>query len=150
MSKHQIIRTESGEELVVLPRAEHDALLAAAGDEEAELRALKRIADDASGRIAAGDDFLLPDWLSDAIMRGETPIKAARQRLGLTQAAVATRLQITQGYLSEVESRRKMPSSDLAAKLAAALDVEPKHLLLEDQQTGDESEPGAAPSRTTS
>jgi len=56
----QIIKTESGEELVVLPRREYDALMARLGDEEAEDRVLADAARQVLGRIESGEEALVP------------------------------------------------------------------------------------------
>jgi hypothetical protein len=69
MSGPQIIRTPGGEELVVLPRAEYEALLERAGDaaEDADDIAIydARKAELAKGGVA------LPPEVSAAILRGE-------------------------------------------------------------------------------
>ena len=56
----QIITTESGEELVVLPRREYDKLLARLGDEEAEDRVLADVAREVLERIKSGEEALVP------------------------------------------------------------------------------------------
>jgi hypothetical protein len=56
----QIITTEGGEELVVLPRRDYDRLLARLGDEEAEDRILADVARQVSDRIASGEEALVP------------------------------------------------------------------------------------------
>jgi PHD/YefM family antitoxin component YafN of YafNO toxin-antitoxin module len=56
----QIIKTESGEELVVLPRREYDALMARLGDEEAEDRILADAAQQVIERIKSGEEALVP------------------------------------------------------------------------------------------
>jgi hypothetical protein len=55
----QIIKTESGEELVVLPRRDYDALLARSGDEEAEDRMTERLVVEGRARITAGEERLV-------------------------------------------------------------------------------------------
>lgn len=52
----QIIRSESGDELVVLSRREYDALLARAGDEDAEDRLLGAAAEDVFARLDSGTE----------------------------------------------------------------------------------------------
>ena len=118
MSGPQIIRTPGGEELVVLPRAEYEALLERA-DHEAE------DADDVAiydARKAAGD-VVLPPEVSAAILRGESRLKAIRNWRGETQLQLNFKTGIGQGYLSDLESGRRTGTPETIAKLAEALSV---------------------------
>ena len=83
MSAPQIIRTPGGEELVVLPRAEYDALLARA-DHEAEDADDVAIYDIRKAELASGG-VVLPPEVSAAILRGESRLKAVRNWRGETQ-----------------------------------------------------------------
>lgn len=57
-------------------------------------------------------------------------VEAARKARGLTQEAAATAADISQAYLSQIETgRRTHVSSARLARLAAALDVDPAELL---------------------
>ncbi len=58
--KPQFLKTEAGEELVVLSRREYDSLLARLGDEEAEDRMTMRIAEEVGRRLASGEETLVP------------------------------------------------------------------------------------------
>ena len=124
----QIIRSDGADELVVLTRSDYDALLAAAGDPEAEQRAVARIGEATAAAIAAGDEHVLPDWLALATARGEAPLKVVRRRLRHTQQEIASACGVTQGFLSEVEGGRKAPNAAMRARLAAALGVDPAWL----------------------
>jgi len=118
MSGPQIIRTPGGEELVVLPRAEYEALLERA-DHEAE------DADDVAiydARKAAGS-VVLPPEVSAAILRGESRLKAIRNWRGETQQYLNFKTGIGQGYLSDLESGRRTGTPETIAKLAQALSV---------------------------
>ena len=55
----QIIVTATGEELVVLPRRDYEALLARMGNEEAEDRVTRRIVTESRARVAAGQEELV-------------------------------------------------------------------------------------------
>ena len=118
MSGPQIIRTPNGEELVVLPRAEYEALVERA-DHEAE------DADDVAiydARKAAGGGVLPPE-VSAAILRGESRMKAIRNWRGETQLHLSSKTGIGQGYLSDLESGRRAGTTETIAKLAQALSV---------------------------
>lgn len=118
MSGPQIIRTPGGEELVVLSRAEYEALLERA-DHEAE------DADDVAiydARKAAGE-VVLPPEVSAAILRGESRLKAIRNWRDETQLHLSFKTGIGQGYLSDLESGRRAGTPETIAKLAQALSV---------------------------
>jgi hypothetical protein len=121
MSRPQIIRTPSGEELVVLPRAEYDALVARA-DQEAE------DADDVATYVArkaelAAGGVVLPAEVSAALLRGESRLKAIRNWRGETQLWLNYKTGIGQGYLSDLENGRRTGTPETIAKLAQALNV---------------------------
>ena len=106
MSAPQIIRTPGGEELVVLPRAEYEALLERA-DREAEDADDVAIYDTRKAELAAGG-VVLPPEVSAAILRGESRLKAIRNWRGETQQDLNFKTGIGQGYLSDLESGRRM------------------------------------------
>src|SRR5579859_6836742 len=83
MRAPQIIRTPNGEELVVLPRAEYEALLERA-DREAEDGDDVAVYDARKAELAAGGGVLPPE-VSAAILRGESRLKAIRNWRGETQ-----------------------------------------------------------------
>lgn len=124
----QIITTEAGEELVVLSRRDYDALMARLGDEAAEARAAARIVAEGRHAIDAGREASLPDWLGEAIARGQTALKSARKRAGLSQIELAVAAGITQGYLSDIERGAKVGADDVLRRIANALQVEPEWL----------------------
>src|SRR5271157_1618215 len=117
----QIIRTTSGEELVVLPRAEYEALLERA-DHEAEDADDVAIYDARKAELAAGG-VVLPLEVSAAILRGESRLKAIRNWRNQTQLHLNLKTGIGQGYLSDLESGRRTGTPETIAKLAQALDV---------------------------
>ena len=117
MSKPQIIKTASGEELVVLPRRDYDAMRARLGDEEAEdamsARILKERARDAA--------FPLTVW--DEIHAAPSPIGPLRKWRGLTQDALAEKAGISQPYLSAIEGGKKTGDVATLRAIANALGV---------------------------
>jgi Helix-turn-helix domain len=121
MGAPQIIRTPSGEELVVLPRAEYEALVKRA-DREAEDADDVAIYDARKAELAAGGGVLPPE-VSAAMLRGESRLKAIRNWRDATQLYVSHRTGISQGYLSDLEGGRRTGTPETLAMLAQVLDV---------------------------
>ncbi len=114
----QIIKTPGGEELVILAKTEYDALLSAVADAEEDA------ADVAIYDARKAEDLsTLPAEVSMAIVRGESRLKALRKWRGLTQDRLAAEAGVTQGFLSDLEARRRAPSHSTLEKLATVLDV---------------------------
>lgn len=127
MSTVQIIRTASGEELVVLPRGEYEALLAAVAEAEEDAADIAMY--DARKAALTGESDLLPAQVGDLMLKGNTRLKAIRIWRGLAQGEVASRAGLAQGYLSDLESGRKTGSPEKLAILARLLDVPEKWLV---------------------
>jgi DNA-binding XRE family transcriptional regulator len=125
MGKVQIIRTPGGEELVVLPRADYEALLAGAatGGEDDEDAADVAVFDARMAELAAGRDALLPPEVSAALLRGSSLVRALRDWRGIRQQELATRAGLGQGYLSDIERGRTQGSPEARENIAHALDV---------------------------
>jgi DNA-binding XRE family transcriptional regulator len=121
----QTVRTEGAEELVILPRAEYDRLVAAL--EDAEDRAGAR---DFEAREAAGGADWLPWELAKRLRRGEHPLIIFREHRGLTQRALAKAAGTTPAQLSEIETGKKTGSVATLRRLADALGVTVDELLL--------------------
>jgi hypothetical protein len=121
MSPPQIIRTPNGEELVVLPRAEYEALVERA-DHEAEDADDVAIYDVRTAELAAGG-VVLPPEVSAAILRGDSRLKAIRNWRDETQLHLSFKTGIAQGYLSDLETGRRTGTPETIAKLAQALRV---------------------------
>ncbi|KAB2870395.1 MAG: helix-turn-helix transcriptional regulator [Bauldia sp.] len=127
--KPQFIKTEGGEELVVLPRNTYDELVARAGiDEDA---GTARIVDRSNAALASGNEIVLPAEVAEAIARGENPIKVIREWRGLTQAQLARRNRLTQGYISQLEAGSSGGSPRALKAIANILRV-PVDLLMAD------------------
>jgi mRNA-degrading endonuclease RelE of RelBE toxin-antitoxin system len=121
MSEPQIIRTPGGEELVVLPRAEYEALLERAGHKAEDAEDVA-IYDARKAELAAGG-VVLPPEVSAAILRGDSRLKAIRKWRDETQLHLESKTGIGQGYLSDLESGRRTGTPETIAKLAQALNV---------------------------
>lgn len=119
----QIIKAPNGEELVVLTRAEYDALIAAAEpyDEDADDAA---IFDERMAELAAGHDARLPPEVSAAMLRGDSLLKALRNWRDITQMYLSHKTGLGQGYISDLEAGRRKGSKETLAQIAKALNVE--------------------------
>lgn len=126
--KPQTITTPAGDELVVLPRAEYDALVAAAAAHE-EDAADVAIYDARKSELARGSDARLPPEVSAAMLRGDSLLKALRKWRDLTQLHLAFKTNIAQGYLSDIESGRRKGTDETLKAIAKALDVPAEWLL---------------------
>jgi DNA-binding XRE family transcriptional regulator len=129
MSNVQFIKTPEGGELAVLSRSDYEALVAAA--REAEEDAADIAAYDAA---KAADPIMrraLPAEITAAMLKGDSLLRALRKNAGLTQAELASRAGIGQGYLSEIEvvDSRKSPSTETLIALAKALGVDQDWLI---------------------
>ena len=59
-----------------------------------------------------------------------TRVARRRKELGLTQAKVAERCEISDQYLSNIERAVSIPSTEVIMRLAAALDTTPDEFLV--------------------
>jgi ribosome-binding protein aMBF1 (putative translation factor) len=119
---HQTITTPSGEELVVLSRADYDRLLAMTAEAEEDLADVSAY-DAAVADLAAGSASPLPAELSALLLKYKSRLAAARRWRGMSQAALAVKVGIRQGYLSDLETKRRKGVASTIERLAAALDV---------------------------
>ena len=141
----QFIKTPSGDELAVLPRAAYEALIARvdphAGDlgipgqlPETVERAkapgalnqdLEDRADHAEALAAYRDgrsEALTADEMR-ALLAAPTPLAFWRKKRGLTQRDLAAKAEIPQGYLSQLEAGKKGGTPDTLKRLAQALGI---------------------------
>lgn len=111
----QIITSPSGERLFVLSETEYQALV----DSAADLSAVRRF----EGRLAAGEEELLPAEMVDRILDGESPIRVWREHRGLTVKALAEGAGIAAAYLSQIETGKRDGTVATVKKLAEVLSV---------------------------
>jgi antitoxin component HigA of HigAB toxin-antitoxin module len=116
----QIIRTPKGEELVLLSRAEYEALIHAA--EEAYEDASDVAAYDAAMADLEGLKPM-PAEVTRLHLDGNSLLKALRLWRKKGQVELAKEIGTSQGFVSDLENRRRTLTPDVARKLAAALDV---------------------------
>lgn len=106
----------SGDEMVVISRAEFERLRGAAED-AADVRAYDR----AKAALASGEEELIPAEMLDRMLAGESPVKVWRQYRGLTQAALAAKADLSEGYLSQIETGKRDGTVQSFKRLAEAL-----------------------------
>lgn len=125
MTRVQTINTGGADELVILPRATYDRLIADLEDaqDSAAARAFE-------AREAAGAADLLPWELAKQLRRGTHPVAVYREHRGFTQRALAAQVGMTPAQLSEIESGKKTGSVATLRKLADALGVKVDDLLV--------------------
>jgi hypothetical protein len=115
--KVQTIETEKGDNLVVLSRRDYDALLARAGDEDAEDRMTLVIA------AEARSEQPLPEPVSAAILRGDSLLCAVRRWRGVSQAELSLNSGVAIDDLNDIEQRRVAGSPETLQSLAKQLNV---------------------------
>lgn len=113
---HPISRTA---DTVTLSVADYDALCEAA--EDAQDVASVRLVEAA---LAAGRTECLPAEMVERLAAGDHPLRVWRKYRGLTGSALAIHSGVSQGYISEIEGRRKPGSFETMAKLARSLRID--------------------------
>jgi hypothetical protein len=124
MANPQIFKTPCGEEFVILPRSEYDALVAGAG-EDAEDAADISLFDERVAAYEAGHNPDLPEAVTESLRKGDSLLKALRDWRDMTQQHVAQRTGLPQGYISELEVHRKAGTMETLRKIAEALEIDP-------------------------
>jgi ribosome-binding protein aMBF1 (putative translation factor) len=101
-----IIKTESGDELVVLSRRQFDDLC--------------------RGKETSDD---IEDLIHDRMCGGEVWLAAARKERGWSQSRLARESGISQSYISQLENQfhQGKPSCEVVGALARAIGVTPAH-----------------------
>ena len=144
MSKVQVIKTNGGEELVVLPKAEYERLAAMATDEDVGTARLVR---NARAALASGQEVLLPKTVVDRLAAGDHhPVRIFREWREMTQAMLAQAMETTQGYLSDIESSKRKGTVDFYKRAARALGA-PVDLLLPLAVSEEEADPAGIAKR---
>lgn len=118
----QMLKTPSGDELVVLPLEEYKRLVSLASEAE-EDAADTAAYDAAKAEFDASGQQTLPPEVSAMMLKGMSLLRALRKWRGLTQVELAGKAGIQQGYLSDIELDRRKGSADTLVALAGALNV---------------------------
>jgi DNA-binding XRE family transcriptional regulator len=129
--KPQFIKTE-GEELVVLPRRDYEALVKRAKKVSNEGEKIARIVKKSDEALAAGDEVELPSKVAEAIARGENPLRVIREWRGMTQMYLGeTKTDVGQSTISALESGSRRGTTAVWKQLARVLEV-PMDILIPD------------------
>ena len=120
MNDPQIIRSPTGEEMVVLSKAEYEALLLLLeeAEEDADDRAIYDLR-----KAELGAAPPLPSAVSSAMLRGDSLLKALREWKGMTQSNLAKASGLGQGYLSDMENRKRTASKETLERIAKILQL---------------------------
>jgi len=125
MSKVQALTTPSGEEMVILPRADYERM-----QEELEDIHDAAMAEEIMARIRAGTEETFPAELVYRLLDGdENPVRVMRTYRGLTTAALAKKAGISRPYLTMIESGRRTGTADVMKRLAKALAIDMELLI---------------------
>ena len=127
--KVQFIQTPGGDDLAVLPRKDYDRLLAIvaeARDDASDVRVIKA----SLAAIKQGREVVLPKAVIARLDCGDNPVRVIREWRDMQQSELAVAVEISQSYLSEIESGRRKGPAVLQKKLSRALGV-PLDLLID-------------------
>src|SRR5882757_336456 len=99
-----ITKTPQGDDIVILSRAEYDALTAGRGDEDA---ADATLANHILADLESGREALLTSEQADQLLNAKSPLAFWRKYRGMTQEALSKSIGIAQGFISEIENETK-------------------------------------------
>jgi DNA-binding XRE family transcriptional regulator len=122
-------KTPKGE-VAILPRKDYEALVARAAEADEDSGTARLVAR-ARKEIAAGAP-LLPKVIVDRLANGENPVRVLREWRGFTQMHLSFKTNISQGYISDIESGRRTGTLSTLRAIASVLDV-PLDLLVQSQ-----------------
>ena len=114
----QIIERDGKPEWAVLPYEEYLQLL-----DQSELLEDIRDFDATNAAIDRREEELIPAEVVYAILDGENPIKVLREYRELTQQQLADTAGISKPYLSQIETGKRMGTTEILSAIAKALDV---------------------------
>ncbi len=108
-------------EVAILPREEYEALLVKATEADEDAGTARLVAR-ARGEIAAGAP-LLPKDVVDRLAKGENPVRLLRQWRDMTQLYLSFKTNLSQGYISDVETGRRKGTAAALRLIADVLKV---------------------------
>ena len=113
-------KTPLGDDIVILSRAEYDALTFGRRDEDAAdaARANSILAD-----IERGTETLLTSEQASQLLEAKTPLAFWRKHRGMTQETLSKSVGVAQGFISEIENGAKTGDVQTLAVIARALEI---------------------------
>jgi len=111
--------TRGGKEFAVLPMDRLKKLM-----DDAEMLADVRAYDAAKGRLARGEDELIPLEMTERRLAGESALKLWREHRGMTQEALAKATGVSRPMIAAIEAGHKTGGVGTLKKLAAALRID--------------------------
>jgi transcriptional regulator with XRE-family HTH domain len=113
-------KTPQGDDIVILSRAEYDALTIGRRDEDAAdaAHANSILAD-----IERGTETLLSSEQANQLLSAKTPLAFWRRYRGITQEALSKSIGVAQGFISEIENGAKTGDVQTLAAMARALAI---------------------------
>ena len=113
-------KTPLGDDIVILSRAEYDALTFGRHDEDAAdaARANSILAD-----IESGAEILLTSEQASQLLSAKTPLAFWRKHRGMTQEALSKSIGVAQGFVSEIENGTKTGDVQTLAAMARVLAI---------------------------
>ncbi len=112
-----------GKEFAILPMDSLQKLMDAA-----EMLADVRAYDAAKGRLARGEDELIPLEITERRLAGESTIKIWREHRGMTQENLAKASGVSRPMIAALEAGHKRGGIATLKKLAGALKIDLDHL----------------------
>jgi transcriptional regulator with XRE-family HTH domain len=113
-------KTPQGDDIVILSRAEYDALIVGRRDEDAAdaAHANKILAD-----IAKDAEPLLTSEEANQLLGAKTPLAFWRKHRGVTQETLSKAIGVAQGFISEIENGTKTGDVQTLAAMARMLAI---------------------------
>ena len=112
-------KTPDGEDIVILSRAEYDALAAGRSDQDVDAAHANGIL----ANIERGAETLLTSEQADELLNAKTPLSFWRKHRGVTQQALSKSIGVAQGFISEIENGTKTGDVQTLAAIARALAI---------------------------
>ena len=103
-------KTPQGDDIVILSRAEYDALTVGRRDED--------LAD-----MESGAEILLTSEQASQLLSAKTPLAFWRKHRGMTQEALSKSIGVAQGFVSEIENGTKTGDVQTLAAMARVLAI---------------------------
>ncbi|MFH1341494.1 MAG: helix-turn-helix transcriptional regulator [Pseudomonadota bacterium] len=108
-----------GDHIVILSRAEYDALTAGRREDAADAAHANNIL----AEIASGTDALLTNEQASQLLDAKTPLAFWRKHRGMTQQGLSKAIGVAQGFISAIENGAKTGDVQTLAAIARVLAI---------------------------